>query len=98
MAQKTFNWTAPTSRVDGSPIAAEDMNYRLYIDGKAFADFPGTLNPDGEYEWISDFTHGDYTAHLTAIDIVNDLESAKSNPIPFTVRAAPNPPTNLRVS
>ena len=99
MAIKTFKWTAPTQRVDGTPLAPEELTYRLYIDGEPFADFPGELNPDGEYEFKRDFPPGSYLANLTAIDR-NDpkLESAKSNDLPFVVRAVPQPPVLVSVS
>ena len=96
MATKTFKWNAPTERTDGSPIEGA-LTYNLYIDGIQLVTFPGSLNPDGSYEFKRDFAHGDYVAEITALDS-EGLESDKSNSVPFTVRSAPKAPTSLTVS
>lgn len=96
MALKTFSWTAPTSREDGSPLDPTTLSYRLYVDGVALVDFPGSLNPDGTYFYQREFAHGKYTAELTALDS-EGRESKKSNSVPFEVVSAPSAPTNLTV-
>jgi hypothetical protein len=93
-------WSAPTERVDGTPISGV-LGYRLYLDGIAFADFPGTLNPDGNYEAPLTITeYGQYTATLSAIETYEDgksRESAQSNDVTFMITAAPKAPVILAV-
>lgn len=97
MTVKTFKWSAPTQREDGSALDPTELSYRLYIDGAALVDFPGSLNPDGTYEYKREFSHGKYTAELTALDM-EGRESQKSNSVPFEVVSAPSAPANLVVS
>jgi hypothetical protein len=47
--KSTLKWMAPTLNTDGSAISQE-LSYRLTVDGADFLDFPGTLNPNGEFE------------------------------------------------
>ena len=96
MALKTFKWNAPTERTDGSVLEGA-LSYNLYIDGVAIVSFPGSLNPDGSYEFKREFPHGDYLAEITAVDD-GGLESAKSNSVPFEIRSAPVAPANLAVT
>lgn len=98
MAVKTFRWSAPTEREDGTPLdVAEIGGYRLYIDGSAVVDMPGSLNPDGQYEFQRDFSHGQYVAEITCID-TEGRESDKSNSVPFVVISRPAAPVLLAVS
>jgi hypothetical protein len=94
---KTFTWNAPTARVDGTPLSPSEISYRLYIDGVAIVDFPGSLNPDGSYSFKRDFSHGRYVATITALDS-EGRESAQSNEVPFEVISLPVAPSNLSVS
>lgn len=96
MTLKTFKWNAPTERTDGSPLEGP-ISYNLYINDVGIVSFPGSLNPDGSYEFKREFPHGDYVAEITAVDD-GGLESSKSNSVPFTVRSAPAAPANLAVS
>lgn len=98
MAVKTFKWSAPTERVDGTPLDLTEIGgYRLYVDGTAVVDMPGSLNPDGQYEFQRDFAHGKYVAEITCID-TGGRESGKSNSVPFEVISLPAAPVLLGVS
>jgi hypothetical protein len=95
---KTFKWSAPTQREDGSALDVSEIGgYRLYIDDEAIVDMPGSLNPDGKYEFQRDFAHGRYDAEITCID-TEGRESAKSNRVPFVVESAPSAVVDLSVS
>lgn len=97
MAIKTFKWSAPTERTDGTPLDVSEIGgYRLYIDGAAVVDMPGSLNPDGHYEFQRDFGHGKYVAEITCIDSAG-RESDKSNSVPFEVISRPAAPVLLAV-
>ena len=96
MTMKTFKWNAPTERTDGSPIDGP-LTYNLYIGGVQLVTFPGSLNPDGSYEFKREFSHGEYVATITALDD-GGLESEHSNSVNFTVQSAPKAPTSLSVS
>ena len=86
---KTFSWSAPTEREDGSPLDVSEIGgYRLYIDDVAIVDMPGSLNPDGRYTYQREFTHGRYEAKITCLD-TEGRESKKSNAAPFVVESAP---------
>jgi hypothetical protein len=86
-----LSWLAPTENVDGTPINYA-LTYQLYINGAATMVFPGSLNPDGKYEFpLADVPalqeSGSYTLELTAfkegVDLEQNplMESEKSNSI-----------------
>jgi len=106
-ATSTLSWTAPTTRVDGTPLAAEEIKeYRVYytIDGTA----PG----EGEFIPVSGAVSETVTLELTprvepyvvsfAIKTVDTagLESVLSEVVSKTFNvdsdAKPNAPTNLQ--
>jgi len=95
---KTFKWSAPTQREDGSALPLEEIGgYRLYIDDAAVVDMPASLNQDGKYEFQRAFPHGRYEAEITCFDS-EGRESAKSNRVPFVVESAPSAVVDLSVS
>ena len=75
-----FSWTAPTLNTDGSAIT-EPLAYRLYVDGVANSDFPGTLNTDGKYEMLfadTAITDGAHVIYITAFYV--DKPELESDP------------------
>jgi len=46
-----IKWRAPTENTDGTAINYS-LAYNLYVNGAVTASFPGTLNPDGTYEFL----------------------------------------------
>jgi hypothetical protein len=97
-----LSWTAPTLNTDGSAIT-QSLTYTLYRHNNdvilSVLSFPGTLNPDGQYEFlledIASFnTDGVYTLSLTATDEDGD-ESDHSNTIEVTRAMAPLAPTGF---
>ena len=97
MALKTFKWSAPVEREDGTPLDVSEIGgYRLYIDGTAVVDMPGSLNPDGKYQYQREFSHGNYVAEITCIDS-EGRESKKSNSVPFVVISPPVAVADLSV-
>lgn len=95
-----LRWSAPTERVDGTPITGS-LTYTLYLNGAAFMDLPGSLNPEGEYEApLTIEEYGHYTATLTATETYEDgkfRESGQSNSVEFVITAAPKAPVILAV-
>ena len=107
-ATADLSWTAPSTRVDGTPLAVEEIKeYRVYytIDGTA----PGTGDPI-----VVDGTSASETVTLeitprvepyvisfaiTTVD-TDGLESAQSETVSKTFQvdstAAPSAPTNLQ--
>jgi fibronectin type 3 domain-containing protein len=77
----TLNWTAPTSRADGSPLSLADIDgYRIYY-GTAHASYTGKLDvPNGTAQsaTLSSLVAGTtYYLVMTTYDI-NGLESGYS--------------------
>ena len=95
-----IKWSAPTERVDGSPITGT-LSYELWVDGERFMTLPAVLNPDGLFEApITDWDYGQYTVYLTAIETYEDgksKESEPSNSETFIVTAAPKAPVLVAV-
>lgn len=98
---RRLNWTAPTENTDGTAIDYE-LNYNLLVDGQEVASFPGTLNPNGQYEMLfADLAYDfelerTYTIALTAFSVANpERESAPSASIDIRFFKIPNPPFNL---
>lgn len=103
-----LSWLAPTQNVDGTDIDYS-LSYRLYVDSLPVMTFPGTLNPDGRYQFaLADVpalgSEGVYELKLTAfpegtdLDIKPELESDPSNAISITtiVVIIPKGPSDLR--
>ena len=106
-APSDLSWTAPTTRVDGTPLAAEEIKeYRVYytIDGTA----PGTGEPivvDGTsasetvtLELLPRATPYVVSFAISTVDI-DGLESAQSETVSKTFQVdstvAPGAPTSL---
>ena len=99
-----LSWTAPTQDTDGNEILYS-MSYQLYVDSVAILTFPGTLNPDGRYQFpIADVpalqVPGEYSLTLTAFpDESPELESDPSNSVSlFVMVAIVNPKAPADVS
>jgi len=107
-AQSNLSWTAPTTRADQTPLAAEEIGeYRVYytIDGTP----PGEGEPivvDGTaasetvtLELLPRATPYVVSFSITTVD-TDGLESAQSETVSKTFQvdstAAPNPPTNIQ--
>lgn len=103
-----LSWLAPTQNVDGTDIDYA-LSYRLYVDATPVMTFPGTLNPDGRYQFpLADVPAisepGTYTLKLTAFPDGVDLEqepereSDPSNELAVTtlVIVVPKGPSDLR--
>lgn len=96
LAIKTFTWTAPTTRTDGSPITGA-LTYRL-VDTNVLPESVLADNIVGESVQL-DLPEGSYRVGVYAIE--DGRESIKSNLVMFDiviVPANPNPPTGLTVS
>ena len=109
-AVSTLSWTAPTTRVDGTPLQATQIEeFRVY-HGIDIGPDPLAIGP--EYTAVSGENATDITIDLTprpepyvisfAITAVDrdGLESALSETVSKTFdvdsTAAPNPPTNIQ--
>lgn len=103
-----LSWLAPTQNVDGTDIDYA-LTYRLYVDAQPVMTFPGTLNPDGRYQFpLADVaalsSEGAHELTLTAFPEGIDLEaepereSDPSNAITITtvVIVVPKGPSDLR--
>ncbi|UCE39321.1 MAG: hypothetical protein JSW00_08910 [Thermoplasmata archaeon] len=102
-----LTWLAPTQNVDGSDIDYA-LTYRLYVDAAPVSTFPGSLNPDGRYQYpLADVAAlsvpGEYALTLTAfpegtdLETKPELESDQSNAITITaiLVRVPKEPTDL---
>lgn len=109
-ATSTLSWTAPETRVDGTPMTVDEIaEYRIFyaVDGQSV----------GENDYVSitgDVTSkkitldlapkvGDYVVSFTATVVDTDgVESRPSEPVTktfsVTSTARPNPPTSLTFS
>lgn len=93
-----LSWLAPTQNTDGSDIT-QALTYNLYVDGNQVSSFPGTLNPNGRYEYpladvaaLSD--RGSYSLYLTAVN-EDGAESDASNTITINRVKVPGAPTDF---
>lgn len=96
-----IRWRAPTENTDGTPITYA-LAYNLYVNDLLTASFPGTLNADGEYEFLFaelgsplplEQTH---TVALTAFSTANpERESAKSAAVEVFFFKIPKAPFGL---
>ena len=96
---KFISWLAPTENTDGSPIVGA-LAYRLMLDGADFADFPGTLNPDGRYEQPLDvlgLPDGEHTYALKAFytDSPELISDPSASVTMITGVTAPNAPLDF---
>lgn len=96
-------WNAPTTNVDGSAIDYE-LAYNLYVDGAGpVASFPGTLNPNGEYEFLfadlPTFPKNQVlTIALSAFSTANPTrESVPSTSVEVEFVGIPSAPFNVAV-
>ena len=107
-APSNLSWTAPSTRVDGTPLAVEEIKeYRVYytIDGTA----PGTGEPivvggtaaseTVTLELLPRATPYVVSFSITTVD-TDGLESARSDTVSKTFNvdstAKPNAPTNIQ--
>lgn len=97
-----FEWTAPTTNVDGSAINGP-LNYRMYrredddpmTAEDLFFEVVGTLQEGGVYQApFPSMPDGRNVIALTAVDADGD-ESAFSNTLGFEIVKRPNAPTLL---
>ena len=96
-----IRWRAPTENTDGTPITYA-LAYNLYVNDLLVTSFPGTLNPDGEYQFLfselgaplaPEQTH---TVALTAFSTANPTrESAKSAAVEVFFFKIPQAPFGL---
>jgi len=88
-APKTFTWTNPTQRIDGTAYdaATEQAEVRIYCDGALLVASP----LDGT-SIVGNLGFGSHTCYATAVDNFA-AESAPSNTVTFVLTPAnPNPP------
>jgi hypothetical protein len=95
-----FTWTLPTKNVDGSTIPATGTNalkeVRLYCDG-ATTPTKATAVPGLSWQTAAgDFLAGSHSCVATAVTN-GGAESAKTNPLAFTVPTIPGAPSGLSV-
>jgi hypothetical protein len=98
MATATLTWTNPTTRVDGSPLAATDIGGINVFDSAA----PDPTVPIASLLAVTSFTTGTLTvgAHSFTVVVVDTTghSSAPSNVVTVTVAATlsnPSPVTDL---
>jgi len=94
--QKTFTWTPPTEREDGTALPdIEIASYKIYCDGAPAPIWTQTNQPGADERWeapAGSFALGPHNCHATTVD-TGGLESGPSNTVPFTVTLAnPKPP------
>lgn len=97
-----LTWTNPTARVDGSAYTqAQNAGYQLAFDGAAAAvSIPlawGTTFDMATLAAYQALTPGSHSVTLAVVD-TNGEASAPSGAVTFSLIAAPNPPTGLKVS
>ena len=94
---RTFEWTPPTEREDGTPLAdSEIAEYRIYCNGEQLAI---VQNLGDTREFLSPpLAPGAYECYATAVDLAG-LESGASNLVNFTVTPSrPAAPRNFTVA
>jgi hypothetical protein len=107
-ATSELSWTAPTTRVDGTPLAAgEILEYRVFYT------VDGPIDENGEYVAVTGTSAAKtltldlipraepYTVNFAVRTVSTDgLKSAQSETVSKTFQvdstAAPNPPTNIQ--
>ena len=102
--QRVINATAPTTRVDGTPLAASEIahyNWFMSFDGGGSQLIGSTQLVGGTFTDVVDVdgvSPGVYDIHYTTVD-TQGLESTESPHLVLEVLpaflAAPNPPTNV---
>ena len=79
----TLNWTAPTTRSDGSPLSLSDIaGYRIYY-GSSQGDYPNSVNlNDGSADSavVENIPVGSYFVSMTTYDVYG-LESGYSSTV-----------------
>lgn len=89
--QKTFTWTAPTERIDNTPLPDSQLaEFRIYCDGDSNPIWTQTNEPNDADEWQAPdgtFAVGNHSCHATAVD-TGGRESEPSNSVPFSVTLA----------
>lgn len=87
-------WVAPTQRVDGTALPANEIaGYRLEWTVKGAAQSPITVGPVTAYALDTGALTGKTCLTLRTVD-TDGLESDPTGPV--CRNAKPNPPTNLR--
>ena len=90
MARLNFQWTAPTTRTDGSALGATPITYRLYEDGAEVV-----RNIAEPYFTLTDIGLGSKVYTVTSFDETTGLESVPSDPVTVNF-VKPQAPTNLQ--
>lgn len=95
----TLNWTNPTTRTDGSPLAATDIATVLVFDAYNGAAPAQVGNVGNATHWNSPDLSGETGTHVYTV-VVQDAEgnqSAASSPVSLNVStlAPPSPATGL---
>lgn len=95
-----LSWLAPTKNTDGTDIDYE-LSYELHVSGEPVMVLPGSLNPDGAYEFpLSDVSAlsdpGEYSLTLTAFEVGKpERESTQSNVLVIERLSVPLAPTGF---
>lgn len=96
--EKTFKWSRPTDRTDGTPITdAELREYPIYCDGSTTPVWVQPKSGGNDEIWIAPdgwFSTGDHTCQISAVD-TDGQEGPLTDPVSFTVASGAPPPSLL---
>ena len=87
-ASAQIQWTAPTTRADGTPLASGDINgYEIFVADSATGPYSMALSTDANTTQgvVTGLSVGTHYIGIKTID-TNNMESAMSSPISLTIK------------
>lgn len=99
MARATLNWTLPTTRVNGTPLATSEIDrtdIMMSADGGANFSPPAAVPPTGPQEFVvENLDVGDYLFRAIVVDTGGRVSGADE--VTGSVLAAPSAIADLSV-
>ncbi len=96
MATATLNWTLPTTRTDGTALAATEIASVNIMDSDSGVPGPIAVAPGAVTTFTTPSLAGGPHHFSVSVNDTGGVVSGPSNAVLVTV-AAPSPPTNLTV-